>query len=67
MKTDDELFTTNEAAAFMKLHPHSFRRIAKNLNIPFLALTKSGRSRRYRKSDLLKLNHESKADIQPSA
>ncbi len=48
----DEWFTSNEAAAYLKVSPFSLRNMASNGYIPYQKLQ---RRNRYRKSDLIKL------------
>lgn len=48
----DEWFTTEEAAAFLKVCPFSIRNMASDGYIPYQKLR---RRNRYRKSDLVKL------------
>ena len=48
----DEWFTTDEAAAFLKVSPFSLRNMTSNGHIPYQKLL---RRNRYRKSDLVKL------------
>lgn len=48
----DEWFTTEEAAAFLKVCPFSIRNMASDGYIPYQKL---GRRNRYRKSDLVKM------------
>jgi len=48
----DEWFTTEEAAAFLKVSPNYLRNLTSNGQVPYFKLQ---RRNRYRKNDLVKL------------